>query len=162
MTVASNLADLALILVVLVVEALSGERLAHPKNEVVHLGDGHRQVVFVDFATVCGRLRNRLAKSPELGELTTTLSEKTVRDDLGFQEVLEERLELGVVVLTIRASRLDDDVEGGLLLERFPSDLANGVLLDELIARGVEEFKGRKDLADVALGRLEACLDGLE
>jgi hypothetical protein len=124
------------------------------------------------------------SESPKGLKLVGRLSEETIGDDAFLHQVLEQVLKflqkngtpLGPsanasaiyskkkrthrsIMLLITASRLNDDIELGLLLQRLLSHLPRRILLHKLVRALIEELERAQDLADVALGCLEAALD---
>ncbi|CRK12468.1 hypothetical protein BN1708_010508 [Verticillium longisporum] len=129
-------------------------------DELVHVGNGDGHVVLVRAAPVAEALGDALAPAPEGLGLRLVLREHTVRDDLVRHDVLEELFQLLVVVVAVGPARLDEAVERVLVLEG-PLGVAPHPV-HELLAAGVHELKGRQNLRQLALGRLERLLHLVE
>ena len=71
-------------------QALALEPFARLLDEAVHVLDGHTQVVLVHLAELARGLGEGLAEGPQGRDLGFVLREDAVRDDLRFEEVLEE------------------------------------------------------------------------
>ncbi|KAI3488765.1 hypothetical protein L1887_47106 [Cichorium endivia] len=143
--------------VALAVDAVLVEARAHVLHQRVHLVDGHGEVVLEHLAHLARRLGDALSQRPQALQLCFVLGQHAVLDRALLHEVLEQHLQLLVVVVLVRAARLDEHVEGVPRLERI-AHTGGGVLLHHVERRLVEELKGRQDLAAVLL---DLAKDGL-